>query len=172
MESQGASAASASALEMNTVLRNQCFVWRVFCERHALRLLSHPWHPKFLCSYAKCQFRKDHEKLKVSSWGAAFIFLRASEWEQARDCCLSCRCIYMRTCVYVFFSFTGRNKHGAIPLLTSLMFHVLTCCLIFKLSCKSQQPLVGKASWEHFKCIYNFYLPSLPVLNAGLCKWD
>lgn len=46
------------------------------------------------------------------------------------------------------------------------MFHVLTCCRIFKLSQKSQQPLVGKTSWGNFKCIYNFYLPSLPATKC------
>lgn len=99
-----------------------------------------------------------------------FFFESFREKERARKrarlCCLSCRCIHTRTCVYVFFPLLGRKKHGPIPLLTSLMFHVLTCWLIFKLSWKSQQPLVGKASWENFKCIYNFYLPSSPAIKC------
>ena len=60
----------------------------------------------------------------------------------------------------------GKRNSSAISLLTSLMFPVLTCCLIFKLFWKSQQFLVGKTSWENFKCIYNFYLPSLPIIKC------
>lgn len=63
------------------------------------------------------------------------------------------------------FIYWGEKNYSAISLLTSLTFHVLTCCLIFKLSWKSQQLLVGKTSWENFKCIYNFYLPSLPAFK-------
>lgn len=32
------------------------------------------------------------------------------------------------------FIYWGENNYSAISLLTSLTFHVLTCCLIFKLS--------------------------------------
>lgn len=64
------------------------------------------------------------------------------------------------------FVYGGKKKYSAISLLTCLTFHVLTCCcLIFKLSWKSQQTLVGKTSWENFKCIYNFYLPRLPAIK-------
>ena len=67
--------------------------------------------------------------------------------------------------VAVSFHLLRKKNYSAISLLTSLTFHVLTCCRIFKLSWKSQQLLVGKTSWENFKCIYNFYLPSLPAIK-------
>lgn len=104
-------------------------------------------------------FRKDPEKLKVFYLLHAFIFLRASERETLLFV------IYVHVCVCLL-SFTGEKEYFSISLLTSLIVHVLTYCLIFKLSWKSQQPLVGKMSWENFKCIYNFYLPSLPVIKC------
>lgn len=110
-------------------------------------------------------FRKDAETLKVFYLFHAFIFIRASERESDTVICRVCACVCAR--MYVFFHLLRRKKYSAISLLTSLVFHILTYCLIFKLSWKSQQPLVGKTSWENFKCIYNFYLPSLPPI-----KWQ
>ena len=90
------------------------------------------------------------------------VFLRTSE--EAALYYLPRMCMYMYMYVAVFFCLQGK-KYSAISLLTCLTFHVLTCCLIFKLSWKSEQPLVGKTSWENFICIYNFYLPSLPAIK-------
>ena len=67
--------------------------------------------------------------------------------------------------LYISFHLLWRKEDSATSSLTSLMFPILTYCLIFKLSWKSQQSLVGETSWGNFKCTYNFYLPSLPAIK-------
>lgn len=74
--------------------------------------------------------------------------------------------------VYVFILFLRRKEYSAISLLTSLRFPLLTFCLIFKLSWKSQQSLVGKPAEK----ISNVFIISTCqvclLLNDSLCKWD
>lgn len=43
---------------------------------------------------------------------------------------------HMGVCLLSFIGKKKKKQHSAIPWLTSLMFHVLTCCLIFKIILK------------------------------------